>query len=347
MAGKTASVLVIYTGGTFGMVPDASRPGQPLVPGGLDQLKRTIGETCAPLPKISTTIIQSAKLIDSSSATSRDWLDLARMIEHHYAAFDGFVVIHGTDTLSYGASLLAFLFENLGKPIVFTGSQIPISEVGSDAPANYSNAVQVAGAGASGLAIIPEVVVLFAGRILRGCRSTKYSAQDIDAFRAPNSRDLGRIRSGVTIDSALVLPKPSKDFRLNIPSPDPVLEVTLFPGITARQIEALIASTSCCGLVLRTFGAGNIPDAQAILDVLGQFAAQKGNMVVNISQCIHGQVQMDRYGAAAGLSDAGIVPGYDMTREAAFAKLQVGMGKTEPLAQRQYMLTCQRGEMTV
>ena len=322
-----AKVLVIYTGGTMGMVPaDEADPDSPLVPAGRDRLARAIvnppGDIDWDLIGLADGAGGTLPPLDSSDVGPGHWTALAAQIAAAYADYDGFVVLHGTDTMAYSAAALSFLLENLGKPVVFTGSQLPIFVSRSDAPGNLANALAIAGWPASKLPCIPEVVICFADVVLRGNRATKVSTGAYRGFASPNLPPLARLGIEIAVERALLRSRPASDaaFRADRRLTAQIMDISLYPGITASQLDAMLSVPGVQGYVLRCFGAGNAPGDPALLAVLGR-AVAAGRVVVAVKHCPEGAVEMGLYAAGSGLRHQGVVPGADMTAEAALAKL--------------------------
>ena len=331
-------VLLAHTGGTVGMRrgPGGYEPA----PGHLVGLLAGLPELSAPeLPE--TQLIEFDPLLDSADMAPSDWLRVARLIASRYAEFDGFVVLHGTDTLAYTAAALSFLLEGLGKPVVVTGSQLPLGEVRSDARDNLVGALLVAAAGA-----IREVSVCFGGLVMRGNRVTKVSSTGFAAFDSPNHPPLARL--GVTIEPGPAAPRPPQDGPLRVAdlAPVSVAALRLFPGITP-DLVANVLRPPLAGLVLETYGAGNAPGRDpALLEAIAA-AVERGVVVVNTTQCLRGGVDMDGYATGSALRRVGVVSGADMTPEAALAKLIWLLGQgLEPALVRELAARDLRGELT-
>ncbi len=343
-----ARVYVLYTGGTFGMAPDFSTPGHPLRSMELDKLREELPEAEDIAPGTEVTLERFDRLLDSSSMTPTDWVNIARKIEDNYYNHDGFIVIQGTDTLSYTASALSFMLENLAKPVVITGSQLPLPTARTDAKLNYGHALQIAAYKATDLPCIPEVIVVFADKILRGCRTRKMSASAWTGFDTPNAPPLGEIGEHVRIFENQIRPAPPSGLDLQVNSeldPD-VLDISLYPGLRPEHLKAILSLDSVKGVVLRTYGTGNAPEDIDFLDAL-KTGIEKGNKtVVNITQCPQGMVEMGLYAASIGLLDNGVISGLDMTPEAALTKLMVTMGNRIGEQVKLQMQINQRGEQS-
>lgn len=305
-------VLIIYSGGTIGMQP--SEKGY-IPMKGLDQhinaLFRAHG--LKHLPHVD--IIECEELIDSSNILPKDWTALCQLLMQHWEEYDGFVLLHGTDTMAYTASMLSFMLQGMNKPIILTGSQIPMMEVRSDAPGNVITSVIIAAT-----VDIPEVCILFANRLLRGNRSTKIKSAGFDAFDSPNFPWLGNIGIQIDIQSHLMLNKRPPSYRVPSFDADAVAILQTYPGIHADILKAVIQRPGLRGLILQTYGAGNPPDAnQLFIETLEQ-ASARGIMTLNITQCAYGTVSQGTYASGGTLNRIGVIAGADLTLEAAFTK---------------------------
>lgn len=254
-------------------------------------------------------------ILDSANMTPEHWGLIAADIEAHYDQFDGFVILHGTDTMSYTASALSFMLEDLDKPVILTGSQIPVGELRSDARDNLIGALYLAAHAA-----IPEVCVYFHNRLLRGNRSRKMNASGFDAFDSPNYPELALMGTEIRIRHELLLQKPVKPLFVRRIEPPMIGTLSLFPGISAEVVRQFLAAP-VQGLVLQTYGMGNAPSRDSALLAVLREACERGAVIVNVTQCPQGRVDMGGYATGHALRDCGVVSGHDMTTEAALAKL--------------------------
>ena len=260
-------------------------------------------------------LIEISPLLDSSNMTVNEWNQIARLIAENYERYDGFVVLHGTDTMAYTASALSFMLENLGKPVVLTGSQIPLCEVRSDGSDNLITSLLVAAGD-----YVHEVCLYFGRRLMRGNRSTKRSADDLAAFDSPNYPLLAEAGITLRYNPGALLPKPERPLRLQLLESVPIGVIKVFPGIQFELFEPIMTE-KLRGIVIETFGAGNIPgDGSALLPIIRR-ASENGTVMTVCTQCMQGTVYLGAYETSAALKKAGAVSGRDLTTEAAVAKL--------------------------
>ena len=331
-------VCILYTGGTIGMVP--TEHGFAPAPGTFARELDAIRDLSSPrMPEWD--LVEFDPLLDSSNITYRQWNQIAGEIEKRYDDYDGFVVLHGTDTMAYSASALSFMLEGLSKPVVFTGSQIPLCELRSDGKDNLITSVLIAAQGK-----VREVCLYFSNVLLRGNRATKYSADGLIAFASPNYTELAR--AGISIDyrtkaflnvdrNTPMTVRRLKNTRLGVIKVFPGIQFDLFTPIVHDDLQ---------GLILETFGSGNIPNYDETLSGLIEEAARMGAIVVVCTQCPQGSVRLGTYEAGSALVRAGAVSGYNMTTEAAVAKLQYLLSQDLPHEQiRELMETSLRGEL--
>jgi len=333
-------VYIAYTGGTIGM--KRTRAGYVPASGYLQQQMDEMPELrhpSMPLFKVN----EYHPLLDSSNMTPREWVAIARDIGDHYDDYDGFVVLHGTDTMAYTTSALPFMLRGLGKPVIVTGSQIPLCEVRNDGRENLITSLLIAAN-----YDIPEVCLYFGGRLLRGCRAVKVSADGFAAFASPNVPPLGTAGIDIEINWDLVRkPRSRQKMRVEELGSPVVSALRLFPGISPELVGNVLRPP-LQGLVLEAFGVGNGPDHnQAFLAALAE-ATRRGVVIVDCTQCLEGTVDLAEYAAGSALAKAGVISGFDLTAEAALAKLYYlfsrGYGVERVKREMQRDL---RGEMTV
>jgi L-asparaginase len=312
----SASVLLIYTGGTIGMWADP-RNGA-LRPMDLEHLEGQVPE----LERIGVRLGTAAfeRPIDSSDMRPADWVRIARIIGEAYERYDGFVVLHGSDTMAYTASALSFLLEGLAKPVVLTGSQLPIGTIRTDAKENLLTAIEIAAAkDAHGRPMVPEVAVYFEYRLMRGNRTVKVHAERFEAFRSPNWPALAEAGVHLRYDQGAILPLRTGPLRVHERLDDRVAVIRLFPGIRGEWVCHALAMPDLRAAVLTTFGSGNGPTDAGFLDALRE-ARDRGIRLLNATQCIGGRVEQGRYATSQAFAEMGVIPCADMTVEAVLAK---------------------------
>jgi L-asparaginase len=335
-------ILIIYTGGTIGMVSDPKT--KTLVPINFEQIMENVPE----LERLNCRIkVHSFEdIIDSSNMSPAIWSRLAGLIQKHYHEVDGFVILHGSDTMAYSASALSFMLENLAKPVIFTGSQLPISAIRTDAKENLMTAIELATAKKNDKVRVPEVCIYFDYKLFRGNRSFKYNSSKFEAFRSPNYPVLAE--SGVHLRFSIndIRHPDEEDLIVHKELASDVAVLKMFPGITAKVVETIVNS-DVRGIVMETFGAGNTTTDAWFIDLL-KGAIDSGKVIVDISQCKVGTVELGRYETSKLLKDIGVANGYDMTFEAAITKTMFLLSQfKDPKEVVKWMETDLRGELTV
>jgi L-asparaginase len=320
---KEISILIIYTGGTIGMVHDPETGS--LVP--IDF--RHITDHVPELRKFGYDLhsVSFNPVKDSSNIDPEVWIKMVEIIEQSYDDFDGFVVLHGTDTMAYTASALSFMLENLSKPVILTGSQLPIGLLRTDGRENLITAIDIAAAMENGSPSVPEVCIYFDNKLTRGNRTTKMSAEHFDAFYSPNYSPLAEVGLHLRYFRNLIS-YPQKDKKLIVHKSfdTNVAILKLFPGINRKLIKAILKTEGLKGLIMETFGSGNAPTYQWFLDDLKQFI-DGGGIILNVTQCHGGSVEMGLYETSRQMLAAGVVSGKDITSEASVTKLMFLLGK--------------------
>ncbi len=338
-----SQILIIYTGGTIGMMSDPQT--KVLKPINFDQIMDNVPE----LEKLNCKIkIHSFdEIIDSSNMNPAIWSQMAGLIESNYDSVDGFVILHGSDTMAFTASALSFMLENLNKPVIFTGSQLPISAVRTDAKENLMTSIEIAKAKKNDLARVPEVCIYFDYKLFRGNRSFKYNSSKFEAFRSPNYPILAE--SGVHLrfsQNDIRHPKENSELIVHKNLVNEVGVLKLYPGISPKVVEAILKA-DVRGIVMETFGAGNTTTDQWFIDMI-KAAIDSGKVILDISQCKVGTVELGRYDTSRQLKEIGVANGYDMTYESAVTKMMFLLGQNrDPLIVKQLLETDLRGEITV
>ena len=321
-----SSILMIYTGGTIGMKQDPK--DQTLKPFDFSQILEEVPE----LGKYALNIDSYTfnPLIDSSDVEPSLWQSLATLIKDRYDEYDGFVVLHGTDTMAYSASALSFMLDNLTKPVIFTGSQLPIGVPRTDGKENLISAVEIAAAkDEDGHSLVPEVCIFFDSQLLRGNRCTKVSSEEFRAFRSPNYPALAEAGINIRYNrKAIAEPQDwSAPIRISTNLDTRVSILKVHPGITPQVMRYFLCGDGTRAVILETYGSGNAPSSQWFLDIVREAAAM-GKVLMNVTQCLSGSVDMDLYATGKALENEGVVSGLDITTEGALSKLFYLMGKS-------------------
>lgn len=326
MMERNRSVLIIYTGGTIGMVNDP-------VSGALVPIDfRHISDQVPELRRFGFSLetVTFDPVIDSSDVTPDTWMRIARTIEENYDRFDGFVVLHGTDTMAYSASALSFMLQGLEKPVIFTGAQLPIGVLRTDGKENLITAIEIAAARDEGVALVPEVCIYFENKLLRGNRTIKYSAEHFNAFVSPNLPPLAEAGLQIRYNRNIIrYPTVRRPLSVSGKFDTGIAVIRLFPGIRKETVNAVLGTSGLRGVILETYGTGNAPTNVWFLNELKSFISG-GGIVLNVTQCEAGSVEMGLYETSAGLISAGVISGRDITTEAAVTKMMILLGTGLP-----------------
>jgi len=337
------NILLVYTGGTIGMVKNFETGALKVFD--FKKLLQRIPELKLLDCNIET--VSFEKPIDSSNMDASKWVKIAAIIEENYDNFDGFVILHGSDTMSYSASALSFMLENLKKPVVFTGSQLPIGDLRTDAKENLITAIQIASLRHKHLPVIQEVCLYFEYKLYRGNRTTKISAEHFNAFTSPNYPALAESGVHLKVSNDLLLAQTSEnDFKVSKQMDANVVIVKMFPGISEAVLSAIVAIPGLKGMVLETYGSGNAPSEGWFINILRN-AIAKGLHVVNVTQCSGGSVNMGHYETSTMLKEIGVISGADITTEAAITKMMHLLGQEVPHNDFKLLFEAsQRGELS-
>lgn len=338
------SILIIYTGGTIGMIENPETGA--LENFDMDQFRHHVPELKRFNFNIDAITFESP--IDSSDMEPHYWVKIAKMIEDNYDNYNGFVVLHGTDTMSYTASALSFMLENLGKPVIVTGSQLPIGKLRTDGKENLLTSIEIAAArNAQGEPMVPEVCIFFQSALMRGNRTTKINAEGFNAFRSYNFPPLAKAGIHIKYEAHLIRrPDSSKPFKVHYLLDNHVVFLTLFPGIREEVVDLIPQVKGLKAVILKTYGAGNAPQRPWLVTRLKKMT-EKGIIVVNITQCSKGRVEMGLYETSLQLIESGVLNGYDSTPESMIAKLMFLLGNNYSREEIVEMMSQSlRGEIT-
>ncbi len=339
------SILIIYTGGTIGMIEDPETGA--LLNFDFEHFRHYVPELKRFDYRIESYTFSPP--IDSSDMEPKHWVKMAQVISDNYHLYDGFVVLHGTDTMAYTASALSFMLENLGKPVIITGAQLPIGKLRTDGKENLLTSIEIAAArNAEGLPMVPEVCIFFENRLMRGNRTTKINAEGFNAFRSFNFPSLADAGIRIKYDTMLIRrPAPDAPFRPCYSLDTSIFILTLFPGMQKEYVDAVMQMPNLRALVIKTYGSGNAPQKPWLFEKLRQLD-QRGVIIVNITQCSQGSVEMRRYATGLQLLQAGVVNGYDGTLEGTVTKLMYLLGQNLTKAEiLQQLHTNIAGEITI
>ena len=311
------SILIIYTGGTIGMVNDPVSGS--LIPINFGDISDQVPE----LRKFGYRLrsISFDPVIDSSNIDPSVWVKIADAIYENYNDYDGFVILHGTDTMAYSASALSFILENLEKPVIFTGSQLPIGVLRTDGKENLITSIEIAAEKKNGLPVVPEVCIYFDNKLMRGNRTTKISAEHFDAFNSPNYPPLAEAGLHIKFNTEHIrYPVIRQELVVHRKINTNVAVLKLFPGMNRDFVNALVNTKNLQAIIMETFGAGNAPTYKWFLEEISQFIS-KGGLILNVTQCHGGTVEMELYETGRELLNAGVISGRDLTSEASVTKM--------------------------
>jgi L-asparaginase len=337
------SILVIYTGGTIGMVRNP-KTGT-MHPVSHDELYEHV-----PLLKKLDHRIEFYSfdpLLDSSNINPVHWVRIAGVIEKNYEKFDGFVVLHGSDTMAFTASGLSFILENLNKPVILTGSQLPLGMIRSDGRENFITAIELAAAREENTPVVPEVAIYFENQLLRGNRTFKHNAENFHAYHSGNYPPLAELGVHIKFNPNFILKPNFKTLKVHTSLDNHIVILKLFPGISETVVNTILSMDGLRGVILETYGSGNAPNEKWFLDAL-KGAIDKGIIVYNVTQCKAGSVEIGRYQTSACLGKIGVISGHDITTESAVAKMMFLLGAGIPKKEVELLLQKPlRGEMTI
>ncbi len=338
-----SSVLVLYTGGTIGMIQNEESGA--LQPFNFDKVYDQIPV----LGRMQCTLdfLSFDPLIDSSDMHPNFWVKLAQIIEKEYNNYDGFVILHGSDTMAYTASALSFMLENLNKPVILTGSQLPLGMIRTDGRENFITAIEIAAAKKNGLPIVPEVAIYFENKLLRGNRTSKLNAENFDAFYSGNYPPLAEVGVNIKYNHNYLKKPDGLNLIVHTSLNSEVVILKLFPGITQKVVKSILDSPNLKAVILESFGSGNAPTKKWFISLLAD-AIQKGLIVFNVTQCKEGSVEIGKYETSVDLGKIGVIGGFDITTETAIAKLMYLFGRKFAIEDiKKHLQISLRGEITI
>lgn len=339
---EDVSILIIYTGGTIGMQRDSETGA--LVPVDFDNISREIPALEDYNISISSWSFESP--IDSSDMSPSHWVKIAEVIEEKYEEYDGFVILHGSDTMAYTASAMSFMLENLNKPIIFTGSQLPMGMLRTDGRDNFIASILIASEKEDETPKVPEVAIYFENQLFRANRTFKYNAENFMAFRSGNYPELAKAGINIEYNDKYIAKPNFKKLKVHKNLENNIALLHLYPGITKEAVKAVLDIKDLKGVVIKSFGAGNAPTSDWFIESI-RTAIDQGIQIVNVSQCHEGRVEMGKYQTSLELERMGVISGRDLTTESALTKMMYLLGRRLPVETfRSLFQTSLRGEIS-